>query len=136
MNRYIDSELITLEDRLADATRSVNIDELNALYANDIIFTGVTGAVCDKTSLMDEATRGLAERLAARATPDAASVVSYEKDDLRGVRHDDTAVCSYRFGVTIRANGQEVTRKYRTTNVWMKRGESWQVVAAHTAMLG
>jgi ketosteroid isomerase-like protein len=52
------------------------------------------------------------------------------------VRHGDTAVASFRFGITIRNDGQEVTRRYRTTNVWMKRAVGWQVVAAHTASLG
>jgi ketosteroid isomerase-like protein len=63
-------------------------------------------------------------------------VVAYEKDDLRAIRHGDTAVASFRFGVTIRGDGQDVVRRYRTTNVWMKRSERWQVVAAHTAPLG
>ena len=114
----------------------MDVDTLDALYADDIIFTGVTGAICDKRSIMDEARRGLAERQAATANPGTASVVSYDKDDLRSVRNGTTAVTSYRFGVTIRGEGQEVTRQYRTTNVWMRRGEAWQVVAAHTAMLG
>lgn len=135
MHRYIDSEIVALEDKLAAATRNVDVEALGRLYADDIIFTGVTGAICDKKAVMDEARRGLAERKAA-ASPGAAVVSSYDKDDLRGVRHGSTAVVSFRFGVTIRANDQEVTRSYRTTNVWMKRGETWQVVAAHTAMLG
>ena len=127
---------MTLEDRLTTATRSVDVGALDALYADDIIFTGVTGAICDKQAVMDEARRGLAQRRASTASPGAAAVVSYDKDDLRAVRHGDTAVASFRFGVTIRGDGQEVTRRYRTTNVWMKRAGAWQVVAAHTAMLG
>lgn len=136
VDTYIDREVMALEERLTAATRNVDVDGLDALYADDIIFTGVTGAVCDKQSVMDEARRGLAERQAGAATPGAAAVVSYDKDDLRAVRHGDTAVASYRFGVTIRNDGQEVTRRYRTTNVWMKRTGVWQVVAAHTALLG
>lgn len=135
MHRYIDSEIVALEDKLATATRNVDVEALGRLYADDIIFTGVTGAICDKKAVMDEARRGLAERKAA-ASPGAAVVSSYDKDDLRGVRHGSTAVVSFRFAVTIRGQDQEVTRRYRTTNVWMKRGETWQVVAAHTAMLG
>lgn len=136
MDRLIDGEIMALEARLTEATRNVDVDTLDALYADDIIFTGVTGAICDKRSIMDEARRGLAERQAATAKPGTASVVSYDKDDLRSVRHGTTAVTSYRFGITIRGEGHEVTRQYRTTNVWMRRAEAWQVVAAHTAMLG
>lgn len=136
MTSYVDGEILALEERLATATRGVDVEALEALYADDIIFTGVTGVVCDKKAIMDEARRGLAERRAAAATPGAMSVVSYDKQDLRAVRHGTTAVASFQFGVTIRGDGQEVTRRYRTTNVWMKRGDGWQVVAAHTAMLG
>lgn len=135
MDRYIDGEVVALEDRLTAATRGVDVDALDSLYADDIIFTGVTGVICDKKTIMNEAKRGLAARQAA-ASSGSAAVVSYDKDDLRAVRHGATAVTSYRFGVTVRNDGQEVTRQYRTTNVWMKREDAWQVVAAHTAMLG
>jgi ketosteroid isomerase-like protein len=136
MNSNIDKEILALEERLTTATRNVDVPALDALYADDIIFTGVTGAVCDKHQIMDEARRGLAERQAAASAPGAAAVVAYEKADIRAVRHGATAVASFQFGVTIRGDGQEVTRRYRTTNVWMKRADAWQVVAAHTAMLG
>ena len=114
----------------------MDVDALDRIYADDIIFTGVTGAICDKASVMDEARRGVEERKKAAATPGTAAVVAYDKDEIMTVRHGDTAVASFRFGVTIRHDGQEVTRRYRTTNVWMKRAAGWQVVAAHTASLG
>jgi ketosteroid isomerase-like protein len=130
-----DREILAQEDLLTNATRTVDVAALDGLYADDIIFTGVTGAICDKHAIMDEARRGLAERQAATA-PDAMAVVAYDKDDIRAIRHGDTAVASFRFGVTIRGDGKEVVRRYRTTNVWMKRSDRWQVVAAHTAALG
>ena len=130
-----DREILVQEDRLTDATRNIDVDALDGLYAEDIIFTGVTGAICDKRAVMDEARRGLAARKAATST-DAMAVVAYDKDEIRAIRHGDTAVASFRFGVTIRGDGKEVVRRYRTTNVWMKRSDRWQVVAAHTASLG
>jgi len=135
MDAQGDREILVQEDRLTDATRNIDVDTLDGLYAEDIIFTGVTGAICDKRAVMDEARRGLAARLAA-ASSDAMAVVAYDKDEIRAIRHGDTAVASFRFGVTIRGDGQEVVRRYRTTNVWIKRSDRWQVVAAHTAALG
>ncbi len=131
----MDAEIMTAEERLTTATRDVNVDELDRLYAGDIMFTGVTGVICDKRALMDEARRGQAERQKASSAGTPA-VVGYEKDDVRATRHGDTAVTSFRFSVTIRGGDQEVVRRYRTTNVWMKRSGQWQVVAAHTAALG
>lgn len=133
MHDPLDREVLAQEDQLTHATRTLDIAALDRLYADDIMFTGVTGVVCTKSSLMDEARRGVNARQKAAPSP---AVVSYDKDDVRGVRHGDTAVTSYRFGVTIRQDGGETVHRYRTTNVWMKRDGHWQVVAAHTAALG
>ena len=135
MTGIVDTDIAAQEERLTEATRRVDVDALDRIYADDIMFTGVTGVICDKKSVMDEARRGAAERQAA-ASNQTPAVVSYDKDDLRTVRHGATAVSSFRFSITIRGDGQEVTRRYRSTNVWMKRADQWQVVAAHTAAMG
>ena len=131
-----DPEIAAAEDRLTKATQSLDMEALDRIYADDIMFTGVTGALCTKETVMDEARRGAAARTAASASPGTPTVVSYIKDDIKAIRHGDAGVASFRFGVTIRAEDKEVTRHYRTTNVWMKRGGAWQVVAAHTASVG
>jgi ketosteroid isomerase-like protein len=136
MQMQLDREILAEEERLTKATQTADVEALDRIYADDIIFTGVAGAICDKATVMDEARRGAAERKQAAANPAAPAVVSYDKDEIMAVRHGDTAVASFRFGITIRNDGQEVTRRYRTTNVWMKRAVGWQVVAAHTASLG
>jgi len=43
---------------------------------------------------------------------------SYDKEDLK-----------------VSAAGIDVNRRYRTTNVWMKRQGRWQIVAAHTGFV-
>jgi ketosteroid isomerase-like protein len=136
MDSHDDREVLVQEQQLTDATRAMDIDALDRIYADDIIFTGVTGAICDKTTVMNEARRGRSERDKASGNPGAPAVVDYQKDELRIARHGDTAVASFRFGVTIRADGKEVVRRYRTTNVWVKRTDNWRVIAAHTAALG
>ena len=127
-------EILEQERQLTDATRTIDVEALDRIYAETLIFTGVTGSVCDKRAVLDEARRGAAERLAAGSGSPA--VVAYEKGEITAVRHGETAVTSFPFGVTIRGGAQEVTRRYRTTNVWMRRPAGWQVVAAHTAALG
>jgi ketosteroid isomerase-like protein len=136
MQMQMDREILAEEERLTKATQTVDVDALDRIYADDILFTGVAGAICNKASVMDEARRGAAERKKASANPEAPAVVGYHKDEIMAMRHGDTAVVSFRFGITIRHDGQEVTRRYRTTNVWLKRAAGWQVVAAHTASLG
>jgi ketosteroid isomerase-like protein len=128
-----EQEILAQEDRLTQATRQLDLDSLDRIYADDILFTGVTGATCDKASLMDEARRGRAERQAATETKHF--VASYDKGDIKVAAHGDTAVTSWRFVITIHHDGQETTRTYRTTNVWMKRPPGWQVIAGHTSSL-
>ena len=119
MDANTEREILTQEEDLTQATRQLDIDTLDRMYADDIMFTGVTGYICDKSALMGEARRGVTEReSAAKSGP---AVISYDKEDIRIVAHGDTAVASYRFVITIQNAGQEITRRYRTTNVWMKR---------------
>lgn len=133
MTGTLEQEILAQEERLTVATRQLDVDALDRVYANDIMFTGVTGVTCDKSSLMDQARRGLAQRQAAGETKHF--VASFDKEDLKVVTHGDTAVTSYRFIVTIQHDGKETKRRFRTTNVWIKRQPDWQVVAGHTATL-
>ena len=47
----------------------------------------------------------------------------------------DTAIANYRFVVTVKAPSLDLRRRYRTTNVWVKRDGRWQIVAAHMAFV-
>lgn len=132
MDRQLERDIQSKEDELTRATRDVDVELLDQLYADDILFTGVTGAVCTKAAIMDEARRGRAER---QAAPGAAKVVAYDKDDLKMVGEGATAVTSYRFLITIRTGNEDTVRIFRTTNVWSRRPAGWQVIAAHTAAL-
>ena len=126
-----EQDIRDLEDRLTHATRQIDLDALDHLYADDIIFTGVTGALCGKSDLMNEARRGAAEHRTAAQTKHF--VASYDKSDVKVISRPETAVTNYRFVVTVEHEGTQTKHAYRTTNVWMKRGARWQVVAGHTS---
>ena len=110
MTGTFEQEILTQEEQLTLATRQLDLEALDRIYADDIMFTGVTGATCDKASLMDEARRGLAQRKGASESKHF--VASFDKEDIRVVAHGDTAVTSYRFIVTIQNNGQETRRRF------------------------
>jgi len=130
----IEQEVLAQEEALTLATRKLDMDALNRIYADDILMTGVLGETCGKAFLMDEARRGAAHRESAVAAGKHIEG-SYEKEDLKLVLLGDTAVTSYRFVVQMKGPGIDVHRRYRTTNVWAKRNGDWQVVAAHTAFI-
>ena len=72
MPNLLDREIHAEEDRLTEATRALDVAALDRIYADDIMFTGVTGQLCDKGSLLAEARRGLAERQTAAPDQPAA----------------------------------------------------------------
>ena len=51
----LEQEILAQEERLTRATRELDLDALDGIYADDILFTGLTGATCGKSNLMDEA---------------------------------------------------------------------------------
>ena len=134
MTGTIEQEILTLEENLTQAKRQLDIAAFDRIYADDVLFTAVTGEVCGKAGLMTEAARGVAERDAATAQGRKFST-SIDKEDIRVVTHGDTAVASYRFVVRVQAEGIDIHRRYRTTNVWLKRAGQWQVIGGHMASL-
>ena len=130
----IEQEILTQEENLTQAKRQLDISALDRIYADDVMFTSVTGEVCGKVGLMTEAARGVTERDNA-AAQGKKFVTSFDKEDIKVVTHGDTAVMSYRFVVRIQGEGMDINRRYRTTNVWLKRESQWQVIAGHMASL-
>jgi len=130
----IEQEILTQEESLAQAKRRLDISAFDRIYADDVMFTGVTGEVCGKAGLLTEAARGVTERDNA-AAQGMKFVTSLDNEDIKVVTHGDTAVSSYRFVVRIQGDGLDIHHRYRTTNVWLKREGQWQIIAGHMASL-
>jgi len=128
-------EIAALEDRLTAASRALDVATLDDIYADDIMMTNVLGeAGCNKPALLDEANRGRTAHDGAAAAGKPITS-SYDKEDLQIIVNGDTAVTSYRFVVKMQGQNINVNRRYRTTNVWMKRHGRWRVAAAHTSFV-
>lgn len=135
MPNTAEREVLTQEDRLASAKRTLDLDALDRIYADDLLMTGILGEpTCSKPAIMDEVRRGLAQRASALASGQQVRM-SVDNEDMKVSAHGETVVTNYRFVVTCKGEHVDVHRRYRTTNVWMKRGGRWQVVAAHTALV-
>ena len=130
-----EQEILQQEEQLANAKRTLDLDALGRIYSDDLVMTGVLGEpTCGKTAVLDEAKRGITQRQAAAASGRHFEASS-ENEDLKVTAHGDTAISTYRFVVRIKGQTMDVQRRYRTTNVWMKRGGRWQIVAAHMAFV-
>jgi ketosteroid isomerase-like protein len=130
----IEQEILTQEESLTQAKRQLDISAFDRIYADDVMFTGVTGEVCGKVGLMTEAARGVTERDDA-AAQGKKFVTSLDNEDIKVVTHGDTAITSYRFVVRVQGEGLDIHHRYRTTNVWLKREGQWQIIAGHSASL-
>ena len=128
-------EILQQEEQLADAKRTLDLDALNRIYADELLMTGVLGEPrCTKAAIIDEAKSGIAQRESAVASGQAFET-SCNNEDMTVATHGDTAIANYRFVVKFTGPNVDVHRRYRTTNVWIKRDGRWQIIAAHTAFV-
>ena len=135
MPNTAEREVLAQEDRLASAKRTLDLDALDRLYADDLLMTGILGEpTCSKPAIMDEVKRGIAQRASALASGQQVRM-SVDNEDMKVSGHGETVITSYRFVVTGNGEHVDIHRRYRTTNVWMKRDGRWQIVAAHTAFV-
>ena len=128
-------EILRQEEQLADAKRTLDLDALNRIYADELLMTGVLGEpTCTKAAVIDEARRGVAQRDSAVAGGQAFET-SCNNEDVTVATHGDTAIANDRFVGKFTGPNVDVHRRYRTTNVWIKRDGRWQIIAAHTAFV-
>ena len=130
----IEQEILAQQENLMQAMRQMDISAFDRIYADDVMFTGVTGEVGGKAGLIKELAQAISERENA-ATQGKKLALSFDIEDIKTVTHGDTAVTSHRFMQRIQGEGMDFQRRYRTTTVWLKRGNQWQIIAGHTASL-
>ena len=58
----IEQEILTQEENLTQAQRQLDVSALDHIFADDVLFTGVTGEVCGKAAMASEWREGIAHR--------------------------------------------------------------------------
>ena len=53
----IERQIFKLEEELTQTEHRLDVQALDRIYADDIIFTGITGAICDNPAVMDDRSR-------------------------------------------------------------------------------
>src|SRR4051812_46143142 len=103
-----EQEILQNEEQFLDAKRTLDLDSLDRIYADDVAVTGVLGEpTCSKTAIIDEAKRGLAERQQALASGQKFEA-SAENEDMKVTKHGDTAIATYRFVVKVKGSNFNV----------------------------
>jgi ketosteroid isomerase-like protein len=135
MSKKIEQEILNHEAELLRAKQTLDVEALRRIYADDLVLTGVLGdPTCSKSAVIEEVQRGISERESAIASGKSFQV-SAENEDVLVASCGDTAVANYRFVVKVTGENVNIHRRYRTTNVWTRRQDRWQIVVAHTALI-
>ena len=118
-----DPDIVALEDELRRAQLEADVDALDRLIADELLFTGPDGRLGTK-----------AEDLSAHGSG-VVRFHEHEPEELR-VRPigDAVRVVALRTRLVVEVNGQRVSGTYRYTRVWAREnGGPWRIVAGHVS---
>ena len=120
-----DPEIVVLEEQLRAAQLGGNVDALDRLVADDLLFTGPDGQLATKAQDLESHRSG------------AVRLLKHEPEELRVRRvSQDVHVAALRARLEVRVGGSIVSGSYRYTRVWAsERGEPRRVVAGHVSLV-
>lgn len=113
----------SLEEELRQAMLLSDVDALDKLIADDLVFTMHTGFVVNKQYDLDAHRSG---------------VFKFSKVEICDRQIHDYGNCVV---VTLKAelagayNGQAFSEPYRFTRIWIQRQNCWQIVAGHVSQV-
>ena len=116
------AEVVECEAMLREAQLKADVDALDRLISDDLLFAGPDGALATKAQDLDAHRSGVVR------------FVSHEPRALkiRMVR-DDVAVASLEADLAVRVGGAEHKGRFRYTRVWAREGEEWRVVGGQVS---
>lgn len=113
-------QIQNLENRLVEAMKSSNVQELDTLLADDLIFTSHTGALFTKQDDLDSHASGNIEIFDI--------IPSEQKIRIEG----NVAIVSVLLEVSGSFFGNTEVGFYRFTRIWKDHGTQWQIIAAQS----
>jgi ketosteroid isomerase-like protein len=116
------SEVLALEAKWNDAYKQRDFVTLNSLLADDFVITVENGSTYSKSGYIAEASSG--------TTRVEISTMS----DLKVRMHGNTAVVTGAYHEKSTTNGKLYDYHDRLTDIWVKIGGRWQLVASHYSL--
>ncbi|MEO0557077.1 MAG: nuclear transport factor 2 family protein [Bacteroidota bacterium] len=114
-----DDPILAREAELLKAMASNDVEALDDLLDDDLVFTGLGGVVLSK---QDDLEAHRARRL---------RLTRVEPSGQRVLRYGATAVVNVLLDMTGTFGGDPFEGAFRYTRVWHDRGGNWRVVAGH-----
>jgi len=117
-----DPEIVALEAALRAAQLAADVEALDRLIAEDLLFTGPDGQLATK-----------AQDLAAHRSG-ALRIREHIPTELRIRRlSSDAAIVALRTRLTVDVQDSTVTGTYRYTRIWAREDGQWRVAGGHVA---
>ncbi len=121
----IEAELMQIERDIGDANVRRDKAYFERIEGEEFIFTDSGGGLTTK-----------AEDIASLDKPAGEfKLVSYVAEDMQVRLYGDTAVVIGRAITTTRGKDREIVGKSRFTDVFVRRGGRWQIVAGHSSRI-
>ena len=121
----IEAELIQLERDIGQANIKRDKAFFERVEAEEFIFTDSGGGTTTK-----------AEDVASLDKPTGEfKLVSYDVDEMKVSVYGNTAVVTGGTTTVLRSKDREITNKSRFTDVFVRRGGRWQIVAGHSSRI-
>jgi ketosteroid isomerase-like protein len=115
----VEQSLMQLEQQMADALMKGDTATIDRHMADTFTFTAPDGMVQNKAQVLADVKSG------------DLKMTSTKYDDMKVQTYGDAAVVTYRSTDQGTYKGQDISGQYRWTDVFVKKGGQWQVVAGH-----
>ncbi len=112
-----------LEEKLRQAMLDSDVEALDELIADDLVFTMHTGLVISKQDDLEAHRTGIQK------------FTKIELDEQQVLHYGNCAVVAVKVGLAGKFNGQDYSETYRFTRVWVKRHNRWQIAAGHVSQI-
>ena len=117
-----DPEIVALEADLRRAQLTADVEALDRLIAEDLLFTGPDGQLGTK-----------AQDLAAHQSG-VVRITGHDPTELRVRRiGTEVAIVALRTRLVVEVNGATIHGTYRYTRVWAREQGAWRVAGGHVA---
>lgn len=114
-----EEKIVYLEKKWAESYKQRDINILSSLLAEDFIITVEDGSTFGK------------EGYISHSADSTVRVDVAELSELKVRVHGNTAIVTGAYHETGTSKGNRYDYHDRLTDVWMKRGSNWQVIASH-----
>ncbi len=112
-----------LEQRLLDATFASDLDTLDALLSDDLIFITHTGTLAGKKTDLDAHRSGLLKLTELSAADEHVRLIG------------TGAVVTLKLALSGSFDGEAFAGTFRYTRVWAQPAGTWQVVSVHVSQV-